>query len=68
VISDSRVSTYADIGKKAFGARSMPFVNFMFCFEIFSVGVVLVTLYADSLHAIVPAITPNAYKLLGLLM
>ncbi|KAI0304837.1 transmembrane amino acid transporter protein-domain-containing protein [Russula brevipes] len=68
VISDSRVSTYADIGKKAFGARSMPFVNFMFCFEIFSVGVVLVTLYADSLHAIVPAITSNAYKLLGLLI
>src|ERR1700748_382006 len=38
VISDSRVNTYADIGKKAFGVRSMPFVNFMFCFETFSVG------------------------------
>jgi vesicular inhibitory amino acid transporter len=38
VISDARVRTYADIGKKAFGVRSMPLVNFMFCFETFSVG------------------------------
>jgi len=38
VISDPRVRTYADIGKKAFGVRSMPLVNFMFCFETFSVG------------------------------
>lgn len=38
VTSDPRVRTYADIGKKAFGVRSMPLVNFMFCFETFSVG------------------------------
>jgi vesicular inhibitory amino acid transporter len=68
VISDSHVRTYADIGKKAFGARSMPLVNFMFCFETFSVGVILVTLYADSLNAIIPAISSDTYKLLGLVM
>lgn len=68
VISDPRVRTYADIGKKAFGVHSMPLVNFMFCFETFSVGVVLVTLYADSLNAIIPAISSDTYKLLGLVI
>ncbi|KAH9004396.1 transmembrane amino acid transporter protein-domain-containing protein [Lactarius hatsudake] len=68
VVSDSSVRSYADIGQRAFGARSVPFVNFLFCFETFSVGVVLVTLYADSLSAIVPAFSSNAYKLLGLFM
>lgn len=66
VISDSSVRSYADIGQRAFGARSVPFVNFLFCFETLSVGVVLVTLYADSLSAIVPAFSSNAYKILGL--
>ncbi|KAI9434136.1 transmembrane amino acid transporter protein-domain-containing protein [Lactarius psammicola] len=68
VVSDSRIRSYADIGQHAFGTRSMPFVNFLFCFETFSVGVVLVTLYADSFSAIVPDFSPNAYKLLGLLI
>jgi hypothetical protein len=31
-------------------------------------SVVLVTLYADSLNAIIPAISSNTYKLLGLVM
>lgn len=66
VVSDPCVRSYADIGQRAFGARSMPFVNFLFCFETFSVSVILVTLYADSLSAIVPAFSPNAYKLLCL--
>jgi len=68
VVSDPHVRTYADIGAKAFGVRSMPLVNFMFCFETFSVGVVLVTLYADSLNAIIPTVSPNTYKLLGLVI
>ncbi|KAH9082029.1 transmembrane amino acid transporter protein-domain-containing protein [Lactarius deliciosus] len=66
VVSDPCVRSYADIGQRAFGARSVPFVNFLFCFETFSVGVVLVTLYADSLSAIVPAFSSNTYKILGL--
>ncbi|KAI0307854.1 transmembrane amino acid transporter protein-domain-containing protein [Multifurca ochricompacta] len=68
VVSDSRIRSYADIGKKAFGVRSMPLVNFMFCFETFSVGVILVTLYADSLNAIIPTFSPNTYKLLCLVI
>ena len=31
-------------------------------------SVVLVTLYADSLNAIIPAISSDTYKLLGLVM
>lgn len=44
VVSDPRVRTYADIGRKAFGVRSMPFVNFMFCVETFSVGYAQISL------------------------
>ncbi|KAI0274695.1 transmembrane amino acid transporter protein-domain-containing protein [Gloeopeniophorella convolvens] len=66
VSADPRIRSYADIGQKAFGARSMPFVNSMFCFETFSIGVILVTVYADSLNALVPAFSSDAYKILGL--
>ncbi|KAI0053292.1 hypothetical protein FA95DRAFT_1552343 [Auriscalpium vulgare] len=66
--SDPRIRSYADIGRKAFGPKSMPFVTFMFCVEIFSVSVILVTLYADSLNAVVPAYSPNAYKIMGLVV
>ena len=38
VVSEPSIRSYADIGRHAFGARSMPFVNFLFCFETFSVG------------------------------
>lgn len=38
VVSEPSVRSYVDIGQHAFGTRSMPFVNFLFCFETFSVG------------------------------
>jgi vesicular inhibitory amino acid transporter len=38
VVSEPSIRSYADIGRHAFGARSMPFVTFLFCFETFSVG------------------------------
>ncbi|KAI0068476.1 hypothetical protein BV25DRAFT_1846580 [Artomyces pyxidatus] len=68
VITDPHVRSYADIGQKAFGPKSMPFVSFMFCFEIFSVCVVLITLYADSLNAVIPAFSSNTYKIMGLVI
>jgi len=37
ICSDSRLRTYADIGRKAFGPRATVFVNFMFCLELFAV-------------------------------
>ncbi|KAG6911831.1 hypothetical protein DXG01_000078 [Tephrocybe rancida] len=67
VLSDPRVRSYADIGRKAFGQSSMLFISLLFCFELFSVSVVLVTLYADSLHSLIPEYPTTTYKLWGLL-
>ncbi|KAK7058807.1 hypothetical protein VNI00_001431 [Paramarasmius palmivorus] len=66
--TDPRLRSYADIGRKAFGPRSTVFISIMFCLELFAVAVVLVTLYADSLHAIIPTYSANTYKLWGLLL
>ena len=49
IIADPAVRTYADIGRKAFGNRSTHFISLLFCLELFTVTVALVTLYADSL-------------------
>lgn len=49
IIADPTVRTYADIGRKAFGSKSTPFISLVFCLELFTVAVALVTLYADSL-------------------
>ncbi|OCH96489.1 hypothetical protein OBBRIDRAFT_6015 [Obba rivulosa] len=66
ILADPRLKTYSDIGRKAFGPRSVPFISFMFCLELFTVSVALITLYADSLHAVLPEYSVNTYKLLGL--
>ncbi|KAK1223802.1 hypothetical protein PQX77_013326 [Marasmius sp. AFHP31] len=65
---DSRLRSYADIGRKAFGPRSTVFISIMFCLELFAVSVVLVTLYADSLHAIFPETSSNTFKIWGLIL
>ncbi|KAJ8084203.1 hypothetical protein PM082_002970 [Marasmius tenuissimus] len=65
---DSRLRSYADIGRKAFGQRSTVFISIMFCLELFAVSVVLVTLYADSLHAIFPETSSNTFKIWGLIL
>lgn len=49
IIADPAVRTYADIGRKAFGSKSTSLVSLIFCLELFTVAVALVTLYADSL-------------------
>ncbi|KII93498.1 hypothetical protein PLICRDRAFT_49538 [Plicaturopsis crispa FD-325 SS-3] len=68
ILSDPRLRSYADIGRKAFGPRSSPFTSGLFFLELFALSVVLVTLYADSLHAIVPTYSSNTYKLWGLVV
>ncbi|KAI0374250.1 hypothetical protein BV20DRAFT_1110835 [Pilatotrama ljubarskyi] len=68
VLSDPRIRSYADIGRKAFGPRSSPVISLIFGLELFTVCVALVTLYADSLHAVIPTYSANAYKLLGLIV
>ncbi|KAL5534419.1 hypothetical protein ACEPAG_881 [Sanghuangporus baumii] len=65
---DPQIRTYADIGNKAFGPRSRFLVSTLFCLELFTVGVVLVTLFADSLHSIMPTYSLETYKLMGLVV
>lgn len=68
ILSDPRLKSYSDIGRKAFGPQSGPWISAVFCLELFTVSVALVTLYADSLHAVMPAYSSNTYKLLGLVI
>ncbi|RDX55949.1 hypothetical protein OH76DRAFT_1370551 [Lentinus brumalis] len=68
VLEDPHIRSYADIGRKAFGPRSMPVISVIFGLELFTVSVALVTLYADSLYAVLPAYSSDTYKMLGLVV
>ncbi|PCH33490.1 hypothetical protein WOLCODRAFT_63107 [Wolfiporia cocos MD-104 SS10] len=68
ILDDPRLKSYSDIGRKAFGPRSGPWINALFCLELFTVSVALVTLYADSLYAVMPTFSANTYKLLGIIL
>ncbi|KAJ7886674.1 transmembrane amino acid transporter protein-domain-containing protein [Mycena leptocephala] len=66
ILSDPRLRSYADIGRKAFGPRSTHVISILFCLELFAVSVILVTLYADSLNSLIPQYSSNTYKLWGI--
>ncbi|KAJ6476368.1 transmembrane amino acid transporter protein-domain-containing protein [Mycena sanguinolenta] len=66
ILSDPRLRSYADIGRKAFGPRSTLIISVLFCLELFAVSVILVTLYADSLNSLLPQYSSNTYKLWGI--
>ncbi|KAJ7655112.1 transmembrane amino acid transporter protein-domain-containing protein [Mycena polygramma] len=68
VLSDSTLRCYTDIGRKAFGGWSTPMISLMFCLELFAVSVLLVTLYADSLHSLLPQFSADTYKLWSLVL
>jgi len=68
ILDDPKLRSYSDIGKKAFGPRSGPWISAVFCLELFTVSVALVTLYADSLYAVAPTYSPDTYKLIGLIV
>lgn len=68
ILSDGRLRTYADIGQKAFGPRSNAFTSLLFCLELFSLSVVLVVLFSDSMHAVAPQFSSHEYKVLGLII
>ncbi|KAJ6627226.1 transmembrane amino acid transporter protein-domain-containing protein [Mycena sp. CBHHK59/15] len=67
MLSDSSLRCYSDIGRKAFGPWSTPIISLMFCLELFAVSVLLVTLYADSLHSLLPRWSSNTYRLWSLI-
>ncbi|KAF8559229.1 hypothetical protein OG21DRAFT_1403136 [Imleria badia] len=66
ILGDPNLRSYADIGRKAFGPKSSLLTNFLFCLELFSLSVVLVTLTADSLEGVWPAYSANNYKVFSL--
>ncbi|KIK71192.1 hypothetical protein GYMLUDRAFT_235550 [Collybiopsis luxurians FD-317 M1] len=68
ILADPKLRSYADVGRKAFGPKSTVVISIMFCLELFAVSVVLVTLYADSLHAIIPSVSSDSYKIWGVLL
>ncbi|KAH0838448.1 transmembrane amino acid transporter protein-domain-containing protein [Lanmaoa asiatica] len=66
ILGDPRLRSYADVGRKAFGPKSSLLTNTLFCLELFSLGVVLVTLTADSLEVVWPAYSADTYKIFSL--
>ncbi|GMM29170.1 Avt1 protein [Martiniozyma asiatica (nom. inval.)] len=63
--TDPTLYTYADLGYKAFGPKGRLFISILFTVELCGVGVSLFVLFADSLHAIFPEISLNAFKWIG---
>ncbi|PIL32046.1 transporter [Ganoderma sinense ZZ0214-1] len=68
VLEDPHIRSYADIGRKVFGPRSVPVISLLFGLELFTVSVALVTLYGDSLHTVIPTYPSDTFKILGLVI
>ncbi|KAJ7919137.1 transmembrane amino acid transporter protein-domain-containing protein [Mycena leptocephala] len=68
ILSDTSLRCYSDIGRKAFGPWCTPMITLMFCLELFAVSVLLVTLYADSLHSLLPQFSTDTYKLWSIVL
>ena len=60
--TDPSICTYADIGYKAYGPKARLFVSLLFTIELLGVGVSLMVLFADSLHALFPEISLIQFK------
>lgn len=60
--TDPSLCTYADLGYKAFGPKARLFVSLLFTVELLGVGVSLMVLFADSLHALFPEISLVQFK------
>lgn len=60
--TDPSICTYADIGYKAYGPKARLFVSMLFTVELLGVGVSLMVLFADSLHALFPEISLIQFK------
>ncbi|KDQ09240.1 hypothetical protein BOTBODRAFT_37148 [Botryobasidium botryosum FD-172 SS1] len=68
ILADPHMQTYADIARKAFGRRATPFTSMLFCLELFALSVVLIVLFSDSLHAVLPQYSSDTYKILALVI
>ncbi|CAI8503190.1 unnamed protein product [Pichia kudriavzevii] len=66
--TDPTLCTYADLGYKSYGPKARLGVSILFTVELLGVGVSLIVLFADSLHAMFPEISLNAFKWIGSLV
>ncbi|WVQ77614.1 hypothetical protein IAR50_007302 [Cryptococcus sp. DSM 104548] len=66
--ADMRLTGYTDIGQRAFGRSAGAAINFLFCLELFALGVALVVLFGDTLNVLFPHIPANTWKLIGFLI
>ncbi|KAK9471619.1 transmembrane amino acid transporter protein-domain-containing protein [Dipodascopsis tothii] len=60
--TDETLVTYADIAFAAYGQRARVATSVLFSIELIGACVALVVLFADSLHALYPAIDNDVYK------
>ncbi|KAH8434708.1 putative transporter [Aspergillus melleus] len=66
---DRSLVTYADLAYISFGHYARLITSLLFCLELIGACVALVVLFADSLHALIPAISILQWKLIcGLLL
>ncbi|KAF8316164.1 hypothetical protein DL93DRAFT_2056652 [Clavulina sp. PMI_390] len=65
---DPTIKTYTDCIRKAFGSRSMFLTTIFFFIELFTVSVVFIVLFSDSLNAVAPQYSTTTYKLLSLVI
>nr|ODO02128.1 hypothetical protein L204_00855 [Cryptococcus depauperatus CBS 7855] len=63
--ADDTLLGYTDIGRKAFGSWSGSCINFLFCTELFALGVALILLFGDTLHVLFSNVSSNTWKLIG---
>ncbi|KAG2350557.1 hypothetical protein BDR05DRAFT_954656 [Suillus weaverae] len=68
ILEDPRLRSYADIGRKAFGPKSTALTTIMFCLELFTISVALVTLAADSMHEVMPAYSSDTFKIASIVV
>lgn len=66
--TDPTLCTYADLGYKSYGPKARLGVSILFTVELLGVGVSLIVLFADSLHAMFPEISLNAFKWIGFVL
>ncbi|WVN86056.1 uncharacterized protein L203_101214 [Cryptococcus depauperatus CBS 7841] len=63
--ADDTLLGYTDIGRKAFGSWAESCITFLFCTELFALGVALILLFGDTLHVLFSNVSSNTWKLIG---
>ncbi|CCF60187.1 hypothetical protein KAFR_0J01200 [Kazachstania africana CBS 2517] len=63
--TDPTLMSYADLGYAAFGTKGRALISTLFTVDLLAIGVSLIILFGDSLHALFPDYSLNFFKILG---